>query len=365
MNPFKYNTIVSGKDFCDRNDLLKTIIELLNSSKHIILCGERNIGKSSTAVEAVRNYKGAKHIYVNLMGIESIDSLSNRILRQIVLLEQRSSWYKKLEETIGYKYRVQFNEAVSFDFREKIQADLLPKVMSAISSLYKKNRFVVILDEFQNILNLPDAHQALAFLSTAFRSQRHIPFIFVGSMSHKMDDIFSDMTSPFYHFAPRVDIDPIPLFEFSKFLKNRFSKGNRKIDNTLLRKLFEMSNDNPGYIQQFCESLWEVTSDNNIISLNKLESALELILAREQTVYKNYFNSLTSIQRKCLIALAKKGGSCATSAAILKSAGLKNTSDRRKAISRMLDSNILIKTMDGYRFANPFFRFWFIKIEGY
>jgi len=29
MNPFKYGSIVTGKDFCGRNDLLKKIIDLL------------------------------------------------------------------------------------------------------------------------------------------------------------------------------------------------------------------------------------------------------------------------------------------------------------------------------------------------
>jgi len=358
MNPFKYNTIVSGQDFCGRQNLLNNdIIPLLDSLNRVVLLGEKNIGKSSTAYEAVRRYKGAKHLYVDLLGIKSIDSLYERIKRSVILMEQKSPFYQKLTRSFPHKFSISFDEPLI-----QMQSNLILEVLaSIIKSQYKKSRFVVIFDEFQDILNLQDAHQALAILCAAIRSQDHIPYIFVGSMPHKMEKIFSDNTSPFYRMAVQVPIGPISFDEFSKFLKNKFSKGNRKIDNTVLRKVFEMSDDIPGYIQQFCESLWEVTSDKKIISLNKLKSALELILAREQTFYENYCKSLTNIQLRCLNAIVKKGGSCVSSAAIMKSAESKNISIARRAISQMVDFNILVKTKDEYKFANPFFRAWFLK----
>ena len=60
MNPFKYGTIVSGKDFCGRKALLKQISGHIESSQNIVILGERRVGKSSAVYEAVSKCKRTK-----------------------------------------------------------------------------------------------------------------------------------------------------------------------------------------------------------------------------------------------------------------------------------------------------------------
>jgi transcriptional regulator with AAA-type ATPase domain len=50
MNPFKYGTIVTGRDLCGRKSLLRQIIGDRESSQRIVILGERGIGKSSAAL---------------------------------------------------------------------------------------------------------------------------------------------------------------------------------------------------------------------------------------------------------------------------------------------------------------------------
>jgi len=57
MNPFKYGTIVSGKNFCGRKTLLKQIMGYIESSQYIVILGERRVGKSSAVNEAVLKCK--------------------------------------------------------------------------------------------------------------------------------------------------------------------------------------------------------------------------------------------------------------------------------------------------------------------
>ena len=134
--------------------------------------------------------------------------------------------------------------------------------------------------------------------------------------------------------------------------------GQRKIDDEVLEKVFKIANNIPGDIQQLCEALWEVTSENDIISPDKLKNALELIFAREQKSYENYISLLTNIQLKCLMAIAKEGGKSVFSVSFMKSAGFNNPSSVRRAITRMLKLNILFESGGEYRFINPFFRAW-------
>lgn len=364
MNPFKYGTAVSGKDFCGRETLLKQIIGYIKSSQRIVILGERRIGKSSVVYEAALKCKTGRLLYIDLLGIKSIDALCRRILRAIVVLEQKTGWFDKIIKTLSYLRPsisvdpITSMPIVSFDASIEIKANSIPEVFSLIESLDKKRQLVVVFDEFQDILNIEDSHEALALLRSKIQFQSNIPYIFVGSIRHKMDEIFTHHDSPFFKSAIPLTVDPLPYEEFSEFLRKKFSTGQRKIDDKVLEKVFKIANNIPGDIQQLCEALWEVTLEKEIISPDKLKNALELIFAREQKSYENYISLLTNIQLRCLMAIAKEGGKSVFSVAFMKSAGFTNPSSVRRAITRLIKLNILFESSGEYKFINPFFRAW-------
>jgi len=364
MNPFKYGTIVSGKDFCGRKTLLKQLIGRIESSQRIALLGERRVGKSSTVYEAILKRKKERLLYMDLLGIKSIDALCRRILRAIVVLEQKTGWFDKIIKTLSYLRPsisvdpITSMPTISFDASVEMKANSIPEVLALIESLGKKRWPVVVFDEFQDILNLEDSYEALALLRSKIQFQSAIPYIFVGSIRHKMDAIFTHHDSPFFKSAIPLTVDPLPYEEFSEFLKKKFTTGQRKIEDEVLEKVFEIANNIPGDIQQLCEALWEVTLEKEIVSLDKLKNALELIFSREQKSYENYISLLTNIQLKCLMAIAKEGGKRVFSISFMKSAGFNNPSSVRRAITRLIKLNILFESGGEYRFINPFFRAW-------
>jgi AAA+ ATPase superfamily predicted ATPase len=367
MNPFKYGTVVSGRDFCGRQTLLKQIIEHIESSQRIVILGERRIGKTSAVCEAVRKCKGLRLLYVDLLGIKSSDALCRRILRAIVLLQKKSGWMEKIIKSLAYlKPTISVDPitsmpTISFDASVEMQANSIPEVLSLIDSISKTHRLVVIFDEFQDTMNLADAHEALALLRSSIQFQALIPYIFVGSIRHQMHEIFTDHESPFFKSAIPLSVNPLPFEIFSKFLKKKFASGNRKIATAVLEKVFAIANDIPGDIQQLCEALWEITTEKETIDANNLKSALELIFAREQKSYENYIGLLTNIQYQCLLAIAKQGGTHVYSVAFLKSAGFNNPSTVRRAITRLTHLNIVFASDGIYQFINPFFRAWLLQ----
>ncbi len=367
MNPFKYGTIVSGKDFCGRKELLEQLIGHIESSKRVVVLGERRIGKSSAVYEAVKKCKGVRLLYIDLLGIKTTDALCRRILRTIIVFEKKSGLFDKIIKTLAYLRPsisvdpITSLPTVTFDASVEIKANSIPEVFTLIETLSKKGKLSVVLDEFQDILNLPDSHEALALLRSVIQFQGHIPFIFVGSIRHKMEEIFTHHDSPFFKSAVLLNIGPLSFNEFSKFLKRKFATGQRAVGHEILNKVFEISYSIPGDIQQFCEALWTVTAEKEAISNKKLLNALELIFAREQKSYENYISILTDIQQKCLKAIALKGGKSVFSVPFMKSAGFNNPSTVRRAINRLLSLNILYQVSGEYRFINPFFRAWLLQ----
>jgi len=170
LNPFKYGKIVSGQDFCGRKALLNQIIGSVKSSQNIVIKGERRIGKSSAIYEAVLKCKGVQLLYVDLLGIKSIDALCKRILRAIVVLEQKAGFFEKILKTLSYLRPsisvdpITLMPTITFDASVELKANSIPEVLLLIESLHKKKRIVVVLDEFQDILQLGDAREALSLM---------------------------------------------------------------------------------------------------------------------------------------------------------------------------------------------------------
>lgn len=366
MNPFKYGMVVSGKDFCGRKALLKQICDHIISSQRLVIIGERRVGKTSAVCEAVNRCKNVRMLYVDLLGIKSIDGMCRRILKAIIVQQQKKGWFEKIFKTLAHLRPsisvdpITSLPTVTFDSSIELKADSIPEVFNLIGSLGKKQIFVVVFDEFQDILNLEDAHEALALLRGEIQFQGKISFIFVGSIRHKMEGIFTNHDSPFFKSAITFEIDPLPYKEFSEFLKNKFFQSHRKVDDKVLEKAFQIAENIPGDIQQLCGSIWEITAEQEMISIGKLKSAIELVFAREQKSYENYIRLLTNIQLKVLTAIAKKGGRQVFSAAFMKPSGFTNPSTVRRAVNRLLQLNILFASSGEYRFVNPFFRAWII-----
>ena len=366
MNPFKYGSIVLGNDFCGRKDLLKQIAAHMEASQNIVVVGERRIGKSSLVYEAVRKLKGTDILYMDLLGIKSVDALCKRMLRAIVTLEKKTSWTAKIIQTLSYlKPTISVDPitsmpVVTFDASVELKVGSIQEVLDLIESLAQKKRFVVVFDEFQDILKINDADEAIALLRSKIQFHNNIPYVFVGSIRHKMDEIFISPNSAFFKSAIPITVDSLPYEEFSKFLIKKFESGKRKVLPETLKHVFNIANNVTGDIQQLCEALWEVTSVNDAVSPGNLKAALELIFTREQKSYEAFVSLLTDFQFKCLSALAREGGKSVYSMDFVKAVGPHSTASVNRAITRMIDINILFKSGKEIRFVNPFFKAWLL-----
>jgi len=175
-----------------------------------------------------------------------------------------------------------------------------------------------------------------------------------------MDQIFTSPNSAFFKSAIPLTVDPMSYEEFSKFLVKRFENGGRKVFKETLKQVFEIANNITGDVQQLCEALWEVTPEGNSVSPDRLKMAIELIFTREQKAYETFVSLLTDFQLKCLTALAKQGGRRVYSMDFVKSVGHHSSASVNRAITRMININILFKSAKEIRFVNPFFKAWLL-----
>lgn len=363
-NPFKYGCIVTGDDFCDRPELVGQLKGYIQSGQNAVVYGERRVGKTSVVFHAASKSKPRKPLVIDFMGIKSADSLLKRILRAVVAQEKRKGVlaavlkrFAAIRPTLSLD-PVTALPTVSFDASLEMKAESIGEAIGFIKDLYGESKVVVIIDEFQDVLDLPESQEAMAVLRGAIQYQTNIPYIFVGSVRHRMDAIFATNDSPFFKSAIPLEVGLIPKDKFIAFISRKMKKGKRNITSESIDRIFEITNSITGDVQQLCEALWNVSRQGDKIDAGSIQKALALIFSRERNAYENYVRLATNLQFKSLVAIARNGGKNIFSIDFMKAGGFNNASSLRRCVQRLITLNILFEYKGEYRFVNPFFRAW-------
>lgn len=366
MNPFKYGRVVSADDFCPRPRLLGQLTAFINAKQNVVLQGERRVGKTSLICETVRKIKRQRMLYIDLLEIKTVDDLCKRMVKAIVSLEQKSGWLEKILKSLAQLRPVVSIDpltgqpSISLDAAVTLKPDSIDGILDMVENIRKRAPLVVVFDEFQDILNLPDSEEVMAMLRSKIQFHKAIPYIFSGSIRNKMNEIFTDPKSPFFKSAVPLDVGHLEAEIFTKFLVKKFALGKRILEKGVLETVMGMAENVPGDVQELCGALWENSSFRDTISNMDIGAALELIYSRESKGYENTLGQITGPQLKCLVGLARMGGHAPQSSAFVQGVGLALPASVKKAIDRLAQLKIIYRYQGEYKFVNPFFKSWLL-----
>lgn len=367
MNPFKYGSVVQGKDFCGRSDLIKQILGHIQSSQNIVVYGERRVGKTSLIYEAARRLKDYRPLRIDLMNIKSSNSLCRKMLSALGAVEQQAGFFERFLKSIPSLRPalsidpITGTPTITLDTSISLTERNLQEIIGLIKVAYKRKPLVVIMDEFQAILEIPDSDEAIAELRAQIQHATDIPFIFAGSIRQQMEEIFTSSSSPFFKSAIPLELPPLPYDEFAPFLLQRFKKGGRDIREDFLKKIFDLAGGITGDVQQFCEALWSKTDPGDTIDQEHVNAAIDLLISRESLSFQIILARLTDLQVRVLRALAEIGGKKPTSKAFLKKVESHNASEITQALARLAQMKIIYRNQDGWKYMNPVLKIYLLK----
>lgn len=366
MNPFKYGRVVFDKDFCPRPELEKGLTNYISSAQNVVLEGERRTGKTSLIYEIIRKINKQRLLYIDILEIKSVDDLCRRIIKAIISMEHKAGLTEKVFKSLAHlKPSMTIDPltgvpSVFLDAAVRLKPGSIEGLMDLIASENRRKKLVVVFDEFQDILNLPEVLAALAILRSKIQFHTGIPYIFAGSVRNRMDEIFNHPESAFFKSAVTVNVGALDREIFADFLRQKFSRGKRTVSQPLLDKIFEIGQDIPGDVQQLCGAVWEITSYRDNIGADIIPAALELVYTRELKGYEAALSRLTGQQLRCLTGLARLGGQAPLSSEFIRFTGISQPASVKKALNRLIKLKIIYRYRKEYRFINPFFKSWLL-----
>lgn len=364
MNPFKYGCTVAGEYFCQRPELSRQLRNYVESGQNVVIQGERRMGKTSLVLETVRHMRGMALLHIDLLCVRDTADFCRRMAVALARLENSAGFVEKAMLSLA-RLRPTLtidpdsgSPVLSVDTAAASELTSVEEVMDAVIAQTAKRKVCVVFDEFQDILDFDDGRQILAILRSRIQLDSHTAYVFMGSIRNRMTDIFWSPDSPFYHSAAALPVGGIDYGDFIKFLRSRFATGRRTLPEAAFATISKLANDTPGYVQELCEVLWDVTEPCDEIDDKAIALALSAIFAREQDHYEIFVRRLTSLQVRVLRGLAIRGGKEVYSADFLSVADSRNAASVRVAFKK-LESDGLVYNYEGeYKFVNPFFGAW-------
>lgn len=361
MIPFKTGVHVTGSDFCARKQELIWLRELVESASRVYVVGERRIGKSSLIAEAIRPFTDIRAVFVDLMALKDVEDLTHRIGQAILTSETKQSRVLSLMRSLSTLRpsmtidSTSGSPSITFAPGTGKQLETLDELFATIG---RWKRTVLVMDEFQDILTIRDANRVLAKVRSLLQTQQNVAIIYSGSIRNQMEDIFTNQESPFFNSASRLWVGPLDRTLFHSYLQTRFTQGNRRISTHHLDAILNICHDNPGHVQRFCISLWQVTSHGQEISKKDMHDAWDVLFGMQRDAYEMIITTLSPQQTKVLRTLAHVGGASTLSSDFIEKTGITLAPSVRKAMVALVEKRLVQKEQTTYRVCDPFLAAW-------
>jgi hypothetical protein len=367
MNPFLYGEVVTGRDFCDRPELVGRLRRRLESGRNTAIVGERRTGKTSLIHETVRRIRGLRLVHAQLWAVKSIDDVAQRLIDAIISTEhRRSSVVESITQALGsLRPRIELDPytglpGVTLTQTQRMSPQGLQAVLDLIEEMSRRRRLAVLLDEFQDIRLIEDSDALLGAIRDRIQRQKGIAYIFAGSIRHAMERTFRDPGSPFFKALSVIEVESLEREHFKAFLDARFRSGRRRVSDSSYDQIFKLAEENPSDVQQLCAAIWDRTEAGETIGPDQLQQALGRIFANERKGYEALVRPLTDVQMRCLRGLARLGGDQPQSKRFLEESGIRLAATARRALNRLVTLQLVYDRDTNYKFFDPFFRQWIL-----
>lgn len=367
-NPFVYGETVTGDNFCNRKQEISELVNDIKNGTNVIIFSPRRYGKTSLinqVIESARQ-KGILSFYVDLYPAVNKQKFIEIYARAIStgLTGKTSRIVKKLKEYLPriIPKVVMDDQSVHFEFGFDHRGSLSPHVDDLLEAAKKaadqhNKNAVVVFDEFQEIANFDD-QEIERKMRSVFQHHRNVCYIFMGSKTHLMRDIFNNPNRPFYKSGKHFPLGKIDPNELGNFAARKFEATGINIAEHELEEIIGVTECHPYYFQMLCHVLWEVALDHKAVKLSHIDEAVEILISRESSAFMAIWESLTAKQKNLLMALMQEHNPEIYSRQFLDKHSLGAPSSLQKATKKLIRMELIQQANGSYEIVDLFFKRW-------
>jgi len=313
INPFLLKGYISKELFCDRDKEVEQLFANIQNGIDTTLISPRRMGKTGLIFrffDHLREQGTFKSIYVDIFSSRNLSEFI-KLLAEAILSEfpaKTKVGNKFLEFIKGFRPLIGY-DSLTGQPQIQINYQSAQEKEYTLQGLFtflenQGQQIVIAIDEFQQISDYPEKNIE-ALLRTYIQKLNNIRFIFCGSRKAMMINIFSNVKRPFFASTQYLSLEKIDTEEYSNFIRIKFSESNIGITDEALTMILNWSLTHTFYTQSLCNMLYYMADSQ--ITVDTVKHACVELLKRNEPVFYQYRQLLTTAQWNFLIAIAKEG----------------------------------------------------------
>ncbi len=369
MNPFILSTYLSPEYFCDRNTETSKLLAAMENNRNTTLISSRRMGKSGLLQHLNYKMKDSKefiYLYFDIMTTSNASEFIKLFADSLFRTHNTKleTIYKTLSKVFSaFKPSFSFN-SITGESKFNIEISNSNESESSLKAIFEyinssKKRFIVAIDEFQQIVNYPEKNFE-AVLRSNIQFLNNAVFIFSGSSKELLSNMFMNKKRPFYMSSEIMYLNKISKENYSEFIIDKFAKANIEINIETVDYLLSLVNTHTYYVQLLCNKLY--SEGLKTISEVDINSIYSKILDENKYYFESYKNILTDYQWKLLQSIAREHSvSEITSKDFIYNHKLGSTSSVATAAKALVKKEILIKEDGKYMLNDLLFSSWLAR----
>ena len=359
-----------GAGYWVLGDQCQRIVSTLSGGNNLVLFAPRRFGKTSLVFRAIEELEkqGYTCVYFDFMPVYSRESFIEAYSKAILSRQKNlQTAVKKLASCIkGIRPKLVFDQVGNPEFKmdftdDQVSEKTLEDIIDLPDQLASKgNRYIIVFDEFQEINNL-NGENFEKLLRSKIQQQEHVNYLFLGSRTHLLNDMFNNKGRAFYNAAMIMQLDSLPKYETVEFLKSRFLVSGIRIEDKVSNYIIEQAGNIPYYIQLLAAEVWQFTiSSQQEVNIEIVAYCSERIVDLKNDYYFELYGKQSAYQKKLLKSLVISGENV-FSADYTRRFRLSATSTTQKALHGLVESSVVEKVEGNYFISDPFFKRFLIR----
>lgn len=369
-NPFIVIGSIPEEYFCDRVKETANLIRLLTNGNNVVLFSGRRMGKTELiwhcfSKPAIRdNYHT---VYVDILQTTSFQELTyllGKKVFEVTVSRGRKLVVKFLQALKSLQGKFTYNPVTGLP-EFSVQLGDIETPDYTIQEIFEfldssDSPCIIAIDEFQQITNYPEKNIE-ALLRTHIQQCRNCNFVFAGSRQHLLSEMFTYASRPFYHSASMMQLEAIPEDVYIAFVKEMFTRYDRKIREEDIKWIYETFQGYTFYMQKiFNTAFSNMTTEE--CSRDDLARAIDEAVETYVPLYRELLSAIPMRQKEVLVALAKEEPATGiTSGLFIKRHGLSSASSVQNSVKKLMDQNIISREENWYSITDKFLGYWLNK----
>lgn len=328
----------------------------------------RRWGKSSlvnkAALTASKKDIKLRFVFIDLYNVRSEEEfyilLAKHILlasssRMEELIDKAGKFMGKLIPKLSFSTEPNSDFNISFDW-ESVKKDP-DDILNLPENLAKEKniKFVICIDEFQNISSFGDTLVIQKKLRSNWQKHQNTTYCLYGSKRHMLIDVFTSVSMPFYKFGDIIFLQKIEKKALQKFIIKRFNDTGKTIDKTSAGNVVDKAECHPYYVQQLAQLVWLRTAD--VCNTNIVEEAHQGLIMQLDFLFQANTDNLSNTQVNFLKALLE-GVEQLSSKETLRNYRLGTSANVQRIKTSLENKDILDLYGNRISFIDPMYKYW-------